>query len=107
MVDLHAMITVRMGKERHESTVGRISCGRVIPQDNLMSLRYLSVAAEVDALAAMDALKKGQAFSDVAADFCSDAQKAGRIPGCRAVPKRRIQQGSFVRTQPRRISSSV
>jgi DNA-directed RNA polymerase subunit beta' len=56
MIDLHSMISVRMGKERFDSTVGRILLWEVIPQDNLMQLRYLTVAEEVDALAALDAL---------------------------------------------------
>ncbi len=72
VIDLHAMISVRLGKARHESTVGRILLWEVIPQDNLMQLRYLTVAEEVDALAALDALKKGQAFDDIAGELCGE-----------------------------------
>ncbi|MFH1984579.1 MAG: DNA-directed RNA polymerase subunit beta' [Pseudomonadota bacterium] len=75
MIDLHATIKVRISKERCDSTVGRILLWEIIPQDNLMRLQYMTLSSEVDALAALDAMKKGTAFEDIVGDLCSDDQK--------------------------------
>ncbi len=75
-VDLHAKITVRLGGKRYETTVGRILLWEVIPQDNLVQLRWIVTAAEVDAVAAREALKKGADFVDAVGEFSIGETKA-------------------------------
>jgi DNA-directed RNA polymerase subunit beta' len=74
-VELHARITVRFGDVRVETTVGRILLWEVIPQDNLVKLRRVMVSAEVDAVAALDALKNGMDFSAAVAEFSQSRDK--------------------------------
>ena len=74
-VDLHARITVRFGDVRRETTVGRILLWEVIPQDNLMKLRRITVNEEVDAVAALDALSNGMEFTDAVAEFSQSRDK--------------------------------
>lgn len=74
-VDLHARIKVRFGEERLDTTVGRILLWEVIPQDNLMKLRRIMVNEEVDAVAALDALKNGMEFTAAVAEFSQSQDK--------------------------------
>jgi DNA-directed RNA polymerase subunit beta' len=43
-VDLHAKITVRIGKQRYDTTVGRVLMWEIMPKDYLMALRHMKVA---------------------------------------------------------------
>jgi DNA-directed RNA polymerase subunit beta' len=67
-VDLHAKIAVRIGKKRHETTVGRILLWEIMPKDNLMVLRRLVVQ---DAALA----EQIKAELDNGADFIEMVQK--------------------------------
>jgi DNA-directed RNA polymerase subunit beta' len=75
VVDLHARVKVRFGGERHDTTVGRILLWEIIPQDNLVRLQHLMVKDEVNALAALDALKKGSDFDKLLEEFSESADR--------------------------------
>ncbi len=65
IVDLHAKITVRIGGEKVETTVGRILLWEIIPKDNLMVMRYIQVAEEESAKTVLQEIKNGADFSEM------------------------------------------
>jgi len=65
VVDLHAMITVRIDGERVETTVGRILLWEIIPQDNLLGMRHIKVSDAKEAAEVLEKLKGGTDFSEM------------------------------------------
>jgi len=63
--ELHAEITVRMGSNRYNSTVGRILLWEIIPKDNIVSLRHIMTAAEDAAKDIQARIKSGKSFVDM------------------------------------------
>ncbi|MEJ2038840.1 MAG: DNA-directed RNA polymerase subunit beta', partial [Desulfosarcinaceae bacterium] len=72
-VDLHAKVVVRIGKNRHETTVGRILLWEIMPKDNLMVLRHLMVKETELAEQIVTELEQG-------ADFVELVQKHSLSP---------------------------
>jgi DNA-directed RNA polymerase subunit beta' len=64
-VDLHAKISVRIGDQRVETTVGRVLLWEIMPKDYLMALRHLKVgdAEQAQQLAAQ--AKEGADFIEL------------------------------------------
>lgn len=61
-VDLHAEISVRMGGERVDTTVGRVLLWEIIPKANIIMMRHIMVSDENQARTVHAALKKGGSF---------------------------------------------
>jgi DNA-directed RNA polymerase subunit beta' len=64
-VDLHADITVRIGGERVDTTVGRLLLWEIIPQDNLMVMRHMMLSSEDELAAVTDKIKAGKYFAEL------------------------------------------
>jgi DNA-directed RNA polymerase subunit beta' len=80
-VDLHAKITVRIGKNRYETTVGRVMLWEIMPKDNLMALRHLMVDDADQAEQLSEKLKQGENFVDLVDRYSTgtDKQRGGHI----------------------------
>jgi DNA-directed RNA polymerase subunit beta' len=80
-VDLHAIIKVRIGQKRYDTTVGRILLWEIMPKDNLMALRHLMVS-DADQAAQLHAqLKSGADFVELVNGHSQspDKQRGGYI----------------------------
>ena len=64
-IDLHALITVRINKEKYETSAGRILLWEIIPKDNIVSMRHIMVEKEAQAQKILAKIKKGKRFSDL------------------------------------------
>jgi DNA-directed RNA polymerase subunit beta' len=74
VVDLHAPITVRMGKERVNSTVGRILFWEIMPRDSITTLRHLVVNSN-SALKAVEEKKDKVPFIELVAEYSESLDK--------------------------------
>ncbi len=63
-VDLHAEIKVRMGKDRVDTTVGRILLWEIIPKDSIMTMSHIQVSEKDEADKILRDLKKGADFTE-------------------------------------------
>jgi DNA-directed RNA polymerase subunit beta' len=64
-IDLHAKITVRIGKDRVETTVGRILLWEIIPQNSILKLRHMKLKQKKAADDVLEKLRSGIDFSDL------------------------------------------
>jgi DNA-directed RNA polymerase subunit beta' len=64
-IDLHAKISVRMGGERIETTVGRILLWEIIPADSIMKMRHIKCEEKAEAEAAYVEIAGGSEFVDM------------------------------------------
>jgi DNA-directed RNA polymerase subunit beta' len=64
-VDLHAKIVVRIGDQRHETTVGRVLLWEIMPKDHLVVLRHLLVKEKEQADSILEQIKDGADFVEM------------------------------------------
>ncbi|MBW2153751.1 MAG: DNA-directed RNA polymerase subunit beta' [Deltaproteobacteria bacterium] len=76
VVDLHAKITVRVGGEKKDTTVGRILLWEIIPKDNLMVMRHIQVSEEETASRVLEEIKNGADFSEMVQTYSQSSDKA-------------------------------
>ena len=74
-VDLHALITVRIGKERFETTVGRVLLWEIIPKENIMRLRNIRMETKAQAKAVLTKIQAGDQFSELALKYSHTWEK--------------------------------
>ena len=75
-VDLHAGVTVRIGGEKFDTTVGRILLWEIIPKDNLMLMRHIMVSEEETASSILEKIQKGADFSELVQKYSESTDKA-------------------------------
>jgi DNA-directed RNA polymerase subunit beta' len=74
-VGLHARITVRVGGERVETTVGRILLWEIMPREYIMRLRHIMVSGEDAAREIVDKLNAGDSFISLVEAHSESADK--------------------------------
>nr|WP_246514940.1 DNA-directed RNA polymerase subunit beta' [Desulfonema limicola] len=71
-IDLHAEISVRMGRERVNTTVGRIILWEIIPKDNIVKMRHIHFTEEAEAVSALEQIRDGAGFVDMVKKYSKD-----------------------------------
>jgi len=91
-VDLHAAITVRMDRQRVETTVGRILFWEIIPKEGIMSIRHIQTSDREKARSILRQIKEGADFEAMAASHSEspDAAAGGDIGQLRPEEFQRI-----------------
>jgi len=75
-VDLHAGITLRIGGERVETTVGRVLLWEIIPKDHLMHLRHLQLSDKDSTESIASDIRKGADFVEMVRRHSESPDKA-------------------------------
>ncbi|MBF0117445.1 MAG: DNA-directed RNA polymerase subunit beta' [Desulfobacterales bacterium] len=79
IVDLHAMITVRIDGKRVQTTVGRTILWEIIPKEILISARQIVVSKKETAMTVLDEIKKGADFSVLVQKYSIEKLYNGNI----------------------------
>ncbi len=74
-VDLHAKITVRIGGQRYDTTVGRVLLWEIMPKDYLMALRHLKVRDLEQAQQLTQQAKEGADFIELVKEHSESLDK--------------------------------
>jgi DNA-directed RNA polymerase subunit beta' len=74
-VDLHANISVRIGGQRVETTVGRILLWEIMPKEEVVRLRHIMVSDEKDMTKITKAAADGEDFTELIATYSESPDK--------------------------------
>jgi DNA-directed RNA polymerase subunit beta' len=74
-VDLHANISVRIGGQRVETTVGRILLWEIMPKEEVVRLRHIMVSDEKDMTKITKAVADGEDFTELIATYSESPDK--------------------------------
>ncbi len=74
-VDLHAQISVRINRERVETTVGRILLWEIIPEDYIADMLHIMVSDEDEAKDVLGRINDGEQFTDLVKSFSISPDK--------------------------------
>ncbi len=80
-IDLHANIIVRIGKQRYDTTTGRILLWEIMPKDHMMVLRHIVLADKEKAADLLTQLNDGADFVPMVVEhsLISEDEKDGFI----------------------------
>ena len=74
-IDLHANIVVRIGKERVETTVGRVLLWEIMPKDEVVRLRHIMVGDEKTMATVRAAAADGDDFTELVETYSESLDK--------------------------------
>jgi DNA-directed RNA polymerase subunit beta' len=74
-VDLHAKVSVRIGDQRRDTTVGRVLLWEIMPKDYLMALRHLKVSDPEQARQLTRQAKEGADFIELVKEHSESLDK--------------------------------
>ena len=74
-IDLHANIVVRIGKERVETTVGRVLLWEIMPKDEVVRLRHIMVGDDKTMATVRAAAANGDDFTELVETYSESLDK--------------------------------